>query len=29
MPKEAIKLNGVDKVLPLQSIAGAILNGAR
>ncbi len=29
MPKEAIKLNGVDKVLPLQSIAGAILSGAR
>jgi two-component system chemotaxis response regulator CheB len=25
MPKEAIKLNGVDKVLPLDSIAGAIL----
>jgi two-component system chemotaxis response regulator CheB len=29
MPKEAIKLNGVDKVLPLQSIAGAILTCAR
>ena len=29
MPKEAIKLNGVDKVLPWQSIAGAILSGAR
>ena len=29
MPKEAIKLNGVDKVLPLQSVAGAILNYAR
>jgi two-component system chemotaxis response regulator CheB len=25
MPKEAIKLGGADKVLPLQSIAGAIL----
>jgi two-component system chemotaxis response regulator CheB len=25
MPKEAIKLNGVDKVLPLTSIAGSIL----
>ncbi len=25
MPKEAIKLNGVDKVLPLESIAGAVL----
>jgi len=25
MPKEAIKLNGVDKVLPLQNIAGALL----
>ena len=25
MPKEAIKLNGVDKILPLQSVAGAIL----
>lgn len=25
MPKEAIKLGGVDKVLPLESIAGAIL----
>jgi two-component system chemotaxis response regulator CheB len=29
MPKEAIKLNGVDKVLPLTSIAGSILNHAR
>lgn len=29
MPKEAIKLGGVDKVLPLQSIAGAILTHAR
>src|SRR5580693_3687960 len=29
MPKEAIKLNGVDKVLPLHSIAGAILASAR
>lgn len=29
MPKEAIKLNGVDKVLPLQSIAGAILTCTR
>ena len=29
MPKEAIKLNGVDKILPLQSIAGAILTCAR
>ena len=29
MPKEAIKLNGVDKVLPLKSIAGAILTCAR
>src|SRR5580698_729838 len=28
MPKEAIKLNGVDKVLPLGSIAGAILKYA-
>lgn len=25
MPKEAIKLNGVDRVMPLESIAGAIL----
>jgi two-component system chemotaxis response regulator CheB len=25
MPKEAIKFNGVDKVLPLESIAGAVL----
>ena len=29
MPKEAIRMNGVDKVLPLQSVAGAILNYAR
>jgi two-component system chemotaxis response regulator CheB len=29
MPKEAIKLNGVDKILPLQSVAGAILIHAR
>ncbi|UWZ82452.1 protein-glutamate methylesterase/protein-glutamine glutaminase [Occallatibacter riparius] len=29
MPKEAIKLNGVCKVLPLTAIAGAILNHAR
>ncbi|MGA7522493.1 MAG: chemotaxis response regulator protein-glutamate methylesterase [Acidobacteriaceae bacterium] len=29
MPKEAIKLNGVDKVMPLESIAGAILSCAR
>ncbi|MFP5228974.1 MAG: chemotaxis response regulator protein-glutamate methylesterase [Acidobacteriota bacterium] len=29
MPKEAIKLNGVDKVMPLDKIAGAILNAAR
>jgi len=29
MPKEAIKLGGVDKVMPLPSIAGAILNYAR
>ena len=29
MPKEAIKLNAVDKVLPLHSIAGAILANAR
>jgi two-component system chemotaxis response regulator CheB len=26
MPKEAIRLNGVDRVLPLQAIAGAILS---
>jgi len=25
MPKEAIKLGGVDKILPLQSVAKAIL----
>jgi two-component system chemotaxis response regulator CheB len=29
MPKEAIKLCGVDKVLPLQSVSGAILVHAR
>jgi two-component system, chemotaxis family, protein-glutamate methylesterase/glutaminase len=29
MPKEAIKLNGVTKVLPLGSIAGGILNHSR
>jgi two-component system chemotaxis response regulator CheB len=29
MPKEAIKLNAVDKILPLHSIAGAMLNYAR
>jgi two-component system chemotaxis response regulator CheB len=29
MPKEAIKLNGVDKIMPLQSIAGSILSMAR
>ncbi len=29
MPKEAIKRNAVDKVLPLQAVAGAILNHAR
>ena len=29
MPKEAIRMNGVDKVVPLPSIAGAILNAAR
>jgi len=29
MPKEAIKLNGVNKVLPLTSIAGGILNQCR
>ncbi|MGC1157233.1 MAG: CheB methylesterase domain-containing protein, partial [Acidobacteriaceae bacterium] len=29
MPKEAIKLNGVDKVMPLESIAGAILSATR
>ena len=29
MPKEAIKLNAVDKVLPLTSIAGSILSQAR
>jgi two-component system chemotaxis response regulator CheB len=29
MPKEAIKLNGVDKVMPLEAIAGAILSATR
>ena len=29
MPKEAIKLGAVDKVLPLPSIAGAMLSFAR
>jgi len=29
MPKEAIKLNGVDRVMPLGSIAGAILANTR
>jgi two-component system chemotaxis response regulator CheB len=29
MPKEAIKLNGVEKILPLRSIAGSILSSAR
>jgi len=29
MPKEAIKLNGVDKVPPLHLIAGAVLNCAK
>jgi two-component system chemotaxis response regulator CheB len=29
MPKEAIKLGSVDKVMPLQKIAGAILACAR
>lgn len=29
MPKEAIKLSAVDKVMPLDAIAGAILNAAR
>ena len=29
MPKEAIKLGAVDKVVPLQSVAGAILANAR
>jgi len=29
MPKEAIRMNGVDKVVPLPSIASAILNAAR
>jgi two-component system chemotaxis response regulator CheB len=29
MPKEAIKLNGVDKILPLEAVSGAILKYAR
>jgi len=29
MPKEAIKANGVDRVLPLHAIAGAMLNLTR
>ena len=29
MPKEAIRMNGVDQVMPLDSIAGAILHTAR
>jgi two-component system chemotaxis response regulator CheB len=29
MPKEAIKLGAVDKVLPLDSVAGAILGLTR
>jgi two-component system, chemotaxis family, protein-glutamate methylesterase/glutaminase len=29
MPKEAIKMGGVDKILPLPAISGAILNYAR
>lgn len=29
MPKESVRLGGVDNVLPLQSIAGAILALAR
>jgi two-component system chemotaxis response regulator CheB len=29
MPNEAIKLGGVDKVLPLDSLAGAILKECR
>jgi two-component system chemotaxis response regulator CheB len=29
MPKEAIKMGGVDKVLPLHSIAGSVLTHAR
>ena len=29
MPKEAVKLGAVNKVLPLHAIAGAILNYAR
>jgi two-component system chemotaxis response regulator CheB len=29
MPKEAIKLNGVDKILPLESVAGSMLTLAR
>jgi chemotaxis response regulator CheB len=29
MPKEAIKYGAVNKILPLQSVAGAILTYAR
>ena len=29
MPKEAIKMNGVNKILPLQSVASAILSYSR
>jgi two-component system chemotaxis response regulator CheB len=29
MPKEAIRMNGVDKVMPLDSIAESILHHAR
>jgi two-component system chemotaxis response regulator CheB len=29
MPKEAIKLNGVDKVMPLSAIPGSLLTHAR
>jgi chemotaxis response regulator CheB len=29
MPKEAIKLNGVDKIMPLDGIGSAILTAAR
>ena len=29
MPKEAIKLNAVDKILPLECIAGAVLSACR
>ena len=29
MPKEAIKLNAIDRVLPLESIAPAVLSACR